>query len=91
MKNESLIYVALALLICAPVSWADEKGGGDLRAAVQNPVGAMYSLPLQFNFGYGAPNSEASFLNIQPVIPITVGDWSYIKGRDTDEIRLLLN
>jgi len=57
---------------------ADQKGGTDLRAAVQNPVGAMYSLPLKFTFDYGAPNGEASFLNIQPVIPITVGDWNYI-------------
>jgi hypothetical protein len=54
------------------------QGGGDLRAAVQNPVGAMYSLPFKFTFDYGAPNGEASFLNIQPVIPITVGDWNLI-------------
>ena len=54
------------------------QGGGDLRAAVQNPVGAMYSLPLKFSFDYGAPNGEASFLNVQPVIPITVGDWNLI-------------
>jgi hypothetical protein len=38
----------------------------------------MYSLPLKFTFDYGAPNGEASFLNIQPVIPITVGDWNFI-------------
>jgi hypothetical protein len=57
---------------------AQEQGGGDLRAAVQNPVGAMYSLPFKFTFDYGAPNGEASFLNIQPVIPITVGNWNYI-------------
>jgi hypothetical protein len=54
------------------------QGGGDLRAAVQNPVGAMYSLPLKFSFDYGAPNGEASFLNIQPVLPVTVGDWNLI-------------
>ena len=54
------------------------QGGGDLRAAVQNPVGAMYSLPFKFTFDYGASNGEASFLNIQPVIPITVGDWNLI-------------
>jgi hypothetical protein len=54
------------------------QGSGDLRAAVQNPVGAMYSLPFKFTFDYGAPNGEASFLNIQPVIPITVGDWNLI-------------
>ena len=59
-------------------STAQAQGGGDLRAAVQNPVGAMYSLPFKFTFDYGAPNGEASFLNIQPVIPITVGDWNLI-------------
>jgi hypothetical protein len=38
----------------------------------------MYSLPLKFTFDYGAPNGEASFLNIQPVVPVTVGDWNFI-------------
>jgi hypothetical protein len=54
------------------------QGGGDLRAAVQNPVGALISLPFKFTFDYGASNGEASFLNIQPVIPFTVGDWNLI-------------
>ena len=57
---------------------AEQKGGGDLRAAVQNQIGAMISLPLKFTFDYGASNGEASFLNIQPVIPFTVGDWNLI-------------
>jgi hypothetical protein len=78
-KKNIVIVIALALV----GTWnspaiAQEKGGADLRAAVQNPVGAMYSLPFKFTFDYGAPNGEASFLNIQPVIPITVGDWNYI-------------
>ena len=46
---------------------AEQKGGGDLRAVVQNPVGALISLPFKFTFDYGASNGEASFLNIQPV------------------------
>jgi len=62
----------------AKQSTTQTQGGGDLRAAVQNPVGAMYSLPFKFTFDYGASNGEASFLNIQPVIPITVGDWNLI-------------
>jgi hypothetical protein len=78
MRIKPILIICLTVLMFTPVSWAEEKGGGDLRAAVQNPVGAMYSLPLKFNFDYGAPNGEASFLNIQPVIPITVGDWNYI-------------
>jgi len=53
-------------------------GVGDLAAKTQNPVGAMYSVPFKFTFDYGADNGEATFLNIQPVIPVTVGDWNLI-------------
>ena len=48
------------------------------QAKTQNPVGAMYSLPFKFTFDYGAENGEATFLNIQPVIPVTIGDWNLI-------------
>ncbi|MGD8286547.1 MAG: hypothetical protein PVG70_16505 [Desulfobacterales bacterium] len=59
---------------------ADSKaqGGGDLRSAVQNPISSLISLPFKFTFDYGAPNGEASFLNIQPVVPITVGNWNLV-------------
>jgi hypothetical protein len=81
MLFRSILMLSLFIIPAAGVTQdaaAEQKGGGDLRAAVQNPVGAMYSLPFKFNFDYGAPNGEASFLNIQPVIPITVGNWNYI-------------
>jgi hypothetical protein len=55
-----------------------EDGGGDLRSAVQNPISSLYSLPFKFTFDYGAKNGEASFLNIQPVLPVTVGDWNLV-------------
>jgi len=55
-----------------------QGGGEDLAAKTQNPVGAMYSLPFKFTFDYGANNGDATFLNIQPVIPITVGNWNLI-------------
>ena len=51
-----------------------KEGGGDLRAAVQNPVGAMYSLPLKLTVDSGAPNGSAYFFNVNPVIPVTIGD-----------------
>ena len=57
---------------------AKAEGGGDLRSAVQNPISSLISLPFKFTFDYGAPNGEASFLNIQPVVPITVGDWNLV-------------
>lgn len=52
-----------------------------LAAAAQNPVAAMYSLPFQNNTYFGAgPNHDktANVLNIQPVLPFTVGNWNII-------------
>ena len=60
-------------------------GGGsdqaDLAAAAQNPVAAMLSLPLQNNtfFRTGPDNDTANVLNIQPVIPFSLGsDWNVV-------------
>ena len=51
-----------------------------LAKAAQNPVAAMISLPFQNNtlFGVGPDDDVANVLNIQPVIPFTVGDWNII-------------
>jgi len=73
-----ILSFSATLLLSVPSSAAEDQGGGDLRAAVQNPVGAMYSLPFKFTFDNGAPNGDAGFLNIQPVIPVTVGKWNLI-------------
>ena len=62
----------------AKQSNTEAQGGGDLRSAVQNPISSLISLPFKFTFDYGAPNGEASFLNIQPVVPITVGNWNLV-------------
>ena len=86
MRYTLLVIAAIIALSGTPAMAQDEAkqpaeqagGGGDLRAAVQNPVGALISLPFKFTFDYGASNGEASFLNIQPVIPFTVGDWNLI-------------
>jgi hypothetical protein len=62
----------------AKQSTTKDQGGGDLRSAVQNPISSLISLPFKFTFDYGAPDGEASFLNIQPVVPITVGNWNLV-------------
>ena len=56
----------------------EAKGGDDLRAKAQNPVSSMYSLPLKLTADFGAGNGSAYFFNINPVIPVTVGDWNLI-------------
>ena len=83
-----IISCTVLAILCAGQVPAEEKpaqeknetkaGGGDLAAKTQNPVGAMYSLPFKFTFDSGADNGEATFLNIQPVIPVTIGDWNLI-------------
>lgn len=70
-----LLFMTFAYMTSA---LAQGKGGDDLAAKTQNPVGAMYSLPFKFTFDYGADNGDATFLNIQPVIPVTVGNWNLI-------------
>ena len=57
---------------------AKEKGGDDLRASAQNPISSMVSLPLKLTTDQGAKNGNGTILNINPVIPVTVGDWNLI-------------
>lgn len=79
MKKRHLIFtVFFALSLIGSNASCQNTGGDDLAAKTQNPVGAMYSMPFKFSFDYGAENGEASFLNIQPVLPQTIGEWNLI-------------
>jgi hypothetical protein len=72
MKRVTLF---LAIVVFSTTAWPqEEKGGGDLRSAVQNPISSLVSLPFKFNFDYGAKNGDGTILNIQPVVPVTVGN-----------------
>lgn len=59
---------------------AQAQSGDDLAKAAQNPVAAMISLPFQNNtlFGVGPDDDTANVLNIQPVIPVTMGGWNLV-------------
>lgn len=73
--------MALALLLSTGRSAQAQENTEALAAAAQNPVAAMYSLPFQNNTYFGAgPNHDKTYdvLNIQPVLPFTVGDWNII-------------
>jgi hypothetical protein len=70
------VFIVLLLVVSCPTAEAQESE--DIRAKTQNPVGAMISVPLKNSFDFGAPNGTAYFLNIQPVIPVAVGDWNLI-------------
>jgi hypothetical protein len=72
-----IFLLALFILYTATNVWA-ESSGDDLRAKAQNPVSSMYSLPLKLTLDFGAPTDEAVFFNINPVIPVTVGNWNMV-------------
>ena len=72
------IFIFMVVLLAVSRPMAEAQESEDLRAKTQNPVGAMISVPLKNTFDFGAPNGTAYFLNIQPVVPVTVGDWNLI-------------
>jgi len=74
-SNRIVLCFLLTFCIGLPVQ-AD--GGDDLRSKAQNPVSSMYSLPLKFTADFNAPNGSAFIMNVNPVIPVTVGDWNFI-------------
>ena len=75
------VPVLAAMLLLSTSAVRAQQSMQHLAAAAQTPVGAMYSLPFQDTiYGGAGPNHDATanVLNIQPVIPITVGDWNII-------------
>ena len=73
-------WLLAASLLLPLTSAALAQDQADLAKAAQNPVAAMISLPFQNNtlFGVGPDDDVANVLNIQPVIPVTIGDWNII-------------
>jgi hypothetical protein len=69
----------VALLVTRPAQ--AELSPEDLAKIAQNPVGNLISVPFQENayLNTGPENRTQNVLNIQPVIPISVGDdWNII-------------
>ena len=57
-----------------------EADAGDLAKKTQNPVSDLISVPFQSNFGFdfGKDNDTQVTVNIQPVIPVDMGDWTLL-------------
>jgi hypothetical protein len=60
---------------------AAQDNPDNLRKAAQNPVASLISVPIQenWNFGIGPYDRTQNVMNIQPVIPLSIGkDWNLI-------------
>jgi len=81
--KQSLVAVALwtAFALAGSDAFA-QKTDEEIALAAQNPVAAMISVPLQYNYDQNFGRLEEghkNFINVQPVIPISLGDnWNLI-------------
>ena len=72
------ILISLALAgVLLPGALCAEMSTEEIAKASQNPLTAMYSLPIQNNTSFG--DETRNFANIQPVLPFDVGDdWTLV-------------
>ena len=80
MKLKYLLLICIFSVSTSLLAQDEEKSSSDseeaaLAKATQNPLAAMYSLPFQNNttFGVGPYDNTQNVLNIQPVIPVGLG------------------
>ena len=73
------VGIGLTFATARPTS-AQEADAADLAKQAQNPLSSLISLPFQNNtsFGIGPFDRTQNVLNIQPVVPVTVGSWNII-------------
>jgi hypothetical protein len=73
-------FVLLAAIFAA-ASLLAQQDPEALRKAAQNPVASLISFPIQenWNFNIGPYDRAQNVMNIQPVIPLSMGkDWNLI-------------
>jgi hypothetical protein len=74
-RHTGIVGILALLLLIPPALGRAENSDAELAKKLANPIAAMYSIPLQFNYDedYG-PDEEGSrmALNIQPVLPFSL-------------------
>jgi hypothetical protein len=79
-RVRAVASTSAALLMAPALAWSQESDA-DLAKKLNNPVSAMISVPLQFNYDccYGPDDDRRYTLNVQPVIPFSLNSqWNLI-------------
>ena len=77
MSPDRISVIAFCLIVLAVSAHASDE---ELAKKSQNPVADMISLPIKskFNFGRGKEDASSFELELQPVVPVHLGDWNLI-------------
>jgi hypothetical protein len=86
LKKAVKIMSCLTAMVTASVAGSAQEpqpdAAAELAKKLANPVASLISVPLQYNYddGFGpGGNGSKSVLNVQPVIPFSMGDdWNLI-------------
>ena len=72
--------LGLIVIVVAVPCFGQEPSQDELAKKSQNPISNLISVPLQnnTNFGIGENDRTQNVMNIQPVIPVTLGKWNLI-------------
>ncbi|MCR5878883.1 hypothetical protein [Phenylobacterium sp. J367] len=79
--GSSVVSLALAAAAAAAFPAAAQDSDAELAKKLSNPVSSLISVPLQLNHDccFGPDEGYRYTLNVQPVVPVSVGqDWNMI-------------
>jgi hypothetical protein len=81
-KQDLIVATWIAALAAASSPALAQTSDEEVAKAVQNPIAALISVPLQYNYDHEIGPQQAghkNYLNVEPVIPFSIGrDWNLI-------------